>query len=96
MQSVLPSSINIKYWAYTLIGLFLMTTILVINLPHITTFIQFLRGWQDWYWGRLWDVVRNRGRVTPEEEEEEESGDEDFEMDELEGNEVREHAGGEV
>jgi hypothetical protein len=96
MQSVLPSNINIKYWAYTLVGLFLMTTILVINLPHITTFIQFLRGWQDWYWGRLWDVVRSRGRVALEEEEEEESGDEGLEMDELGGSERNGGVGGEV
>jgi hypothetical protein len=99
MQSVLPTNVNIKYWAYTLVGLFLITTILVINLPYITTFLQFLRGWQDRHWRRLWDMVRNRNQAALEEEDEEsgdESGDEEFEMDEMEGNGMAGGLGGEV
>jgi hypothetical protein len=81
MQSVLPANVNIKYWGYTLLGLFLMTTILVINLPHITTFLQFLRGWQDGYWRRLSDTVWSKEKLAPEEEDEDsgdESGDENL------------------
>jgi hypothetical protein len=99
MQSVLPTNVNIKYWGYTLLGLFLITTILVINLPHITTFLQFLRGWQDWYWRRLWDKVWNRNKLALEEEDEDSrhvSGDEEFEMDEMVGNEMTGGLGGEV
>jgi hypothetical protein len=96
MQSVLPTNINIKYWAYTLVGLFLATAILVINLPHMTALIQFLRGWSDWYWGWLWDFVRNRGRQKPEEEEGDESGDEGFEMEEQGGNAGNQPGGGKV
>ena len=99
MQSVLPTNVNIKYWGYTLLGLFLITTLLVINLPHITTFLQFLRGWQDRHWRRLWDQVWNKEKLALEEEGEEsgdESGDEEFEMDEMEGNEMTGGLGGEV
>jgi hypothetical protein len=95
MQSVLPTNVNIKYWGYTLLGLFLTTTILVINLPHITTFLQFLRGWQDWYLGRLWDTVWNKENFALEEKDEG-AGEEDSEMDEMEGNEMTGGLGGEV
>ena len=99
MQSVLPTNVNIKYWAYTLLGLFLITTILIINLSHITTFLQFLRGWQDRHWRRLWDWVWNKEELALEEEDEEsgvESGDEEFEIYEMEGNEMTGGLGGEV
>jgi hypothetical protein len=96
MQSVLPTSVNLKYWIYTLVGLFVITTLLVINLPHITKFIQFLRGWQDWYWGWLWEVIRNKRRQGPGDEEQEDSEDEGFEMGEEDGNRRNESGGGEV
>jgi hypothetical protein len=100
MQSVLPLNISIKYWVYTLVGLFVMTTLLVINLPNIMTLVQFLRGLQSLYWGRLRDVVRNRSREEENEDEEDESGDEsndeEFEMEELGGEERGERIGGEV
>lgn len=99
MQSVLPTNVNITYWAFTLVGLFLLTALLVINIPHITTFLQFLRGWQDEYWRRLWDKVWNKEKLAPEDEDEEsgdESGDEEFELDEMEGNEMAGGLGGEV
>lgn len=99
MPSVLRANVNITYWAFTLLGLFLLTTLLVINIPHITTFLQFLRGWQDWYWRQLWDKVWNKEKLAPEEESEEsgdESGDEEFELDEMEGNEMTGGLGGEV
>ena len=99
MQSVLPTNVNIKYWGFTVLVLFLITTLLVINLPYIATFLQILRGWQDWYWRRLWDRVWNKEELALEEEDEEsgdESGDEEFEMDEMEGNEMTGGLGGEV
>jgi hypothetical protein len=71
MQSVLPTNVVLKYWIYTLVGLFLITTVLVINLPHITKFFQFLRDWQHWYWGWLWEVVRNMRHQGMGDEEQE-------------------------
>jgi hypothetical protein len=98
MQSVLPTNVDIKYWGFTVLVLFLITTLLVINLPHITTFLQFLRDWQDRYWRQLWDTVWNKKLALKEEDEESgvESGDDEYEMDEMEGNEMAGGLGGEV
>lgn len=97
MQSVLPTGIPLRCWIYTLVGFFLLITLIVINIPRIATLIQFLRGWQDWYWGRLWEFVQNSGRREVSEEAEEDEGDEGFEMDDLQDGNGRDGSGsGEV
>jgi hypothetical protein len=76
MQSVLPSKTNFRDWIYTLVALFVLTTILVINLPHITALIQSMRGWQD-----LWVKLKNLGGGSSDQgevgEEAEENDDDD-------------------
>jgi len=52
MQTVLPSKTSFRDWIYTLVTLFVLTTVLVVNLPHITALIQSMRGWQD-LWVKL-------------------------------------------
>jgi hypothetical protein len=47
MQGVLPNSANLRDWGLTLLALFLITSILVLNLPRITAFGGIVRSWQE-------------------------------------------------
>jgi hypothetical protein len=47
MQGVLPNSAGLRDWGLTLFALFLITSILVLNLPRITAFGGIVRTWQE-------------------------------------------------
>ena len=76
MQTVLPNNINFRYWIYVLVALFVLTTVLVINLPHITALIQSMRGWQD-LWVKLKILTGGNSDQDETAEEAEENNDDD-------------------
>jgi hypothetical protein len=48
MQGILPGTAKLRDWGYTLLGLFIVTIILVLNLPRITGFGGVvIRAWQE-------------------------------------------------
>jgi hypothetical protein len=76
MQSVLPRKTNFRDWVYTLVALFILTTILIIELPRITALIQSMRGWQD-VWVKLKNIRGGSSDHDEPEEEAEENNDDD-------------------
>jgi len=55
MQGVLPKSASLRDWGLTLLALFLITSILVLNLPRITAFGGVVRLRQE----RMLDIVKD-------------------------------------
>jgi hypothetical protein len=56
-NSVLPKTAGLKEWGYTLIGLFLLTGFLVLNLQNITAIGRWLRKYQDRAWIILYQLL---------------------------------------
>jgi hypothetical protein len=56
-SSVLPSDARLRDWIYTLIALFLLTFIIVINLSHIRKWGEGFRIWQDWIFSKLYQYL---------------------------------------
>jgi hypothetical protein len=46
---------------YTLICLFVLTTLLVINLPYITTFVQSIGEWKNWSSASVKRFIEEKG-----------------------------------
>ena len=76
MQTVLPNNINFRYWIYVLVALFVLTTVLVINVPYITALIQSMRGWPD-PWVKFKNLRRGSSHQDEMGEEAEENNDDD-------------------
>jgi hypothetical protein len=89
MQTVLPSKTNFRDWIYTLVALFVLTTALVINLPHITVVLHSMPGWHD-LWVRLKNLRRGGGHQDEMGEEAEENNNANGDGD---GIELGEHHG---
>ena len=47
MQGILPGTASLRDWSYTLLGLFIATIILILNLPRITGLGGIIRAWQE-------------------------------------------------
>jgi hypothetical protein len=56
-SSVLPSDARLRDWIYTLIALFILTFIIVINLSHIRKWGEGFRIWQDWIFSKLYQYL---------------------------------------
>jgi len=58
MQGILPGTARLRDWGFTLLGLFIVTMILVLNLPRITGFGGIvIRAWQEGSFDRLKEFI---------------------------------------
>jgi hypothetical protein len=56
-SSVLPSNAKLRDWVYTLIALFIITFVIVINLSHIRRLGEGFRIWQDQMFSKLYQYI---------------------------------------
>lgn len=74
MQAILPAQVKLKYYLITLLVLFTVTTLIVIQLPSLTDLWQSFGKWRRQWRPRL--VRKLSKKVVVEQGAEEDSADE--------------------